>query len=427
MKRIAVSLGSLSLVLMQNASAEPSEALAADATETTQIELIEDSLNQELSDNSDSIFEELEDDLVTLEQEFDDDLEFDDPQEDSLAVGEAELKVQPELSVESSAAVNNDADPILADNLLESAHIPLSEEQAMENKTIETPSPVALVSQENVKPVAFAEESTDSIADEMDELNELEQNSAAADERQVEIKATDDILSQQSETENTGSQINSTTKTLNVAAHKPIEVSVSQIFSGSPTIYLILLALSVVAVTLWLLNLVTLKKFAFTNYFLMKNIRNKLMSNQYDEAIAICKSDNSFFAKMMLSAVSSRKHGLQFMLESMKSEGKRASVGFWQRLSLIHDIAIIAPLIGLLGTVLGMLYAFYDLNRSIESISTLFDGLGVSVGTTVSGIFVAILAMVLHSISKYRLVKSLTFVENEAVALAHLIDNKQNQ
>ena len=64
------------------------------------------------------------------------------------------------------------------------------------------------------------------------------------------------------------------------------------------------------------------------------------------------------------------------MIEAMKSEGKRASVHFWQRIGLLNDIAIIAPMIGLLGTVLGMFYAFYDINRSIESISTLFDGLG---------------------------------------------------
>ena len=80
-------------------------------------------------------------------------------------------------------------------------------------------------------------------------------------------------------------------------------------------------------------------------------------------------------------------------------------------------------MLGLLGTVLGMFYAFYDLNRSFESITSLFDGLGVSVGTTVAGIFVAILAMVLHSTSKYKLIKSLTYAENEAVTLARLIDN----
>jgi len=91
---------------------------------------------------------------------------------------------------------------------------------------------------------------------------------------------------------------------------------------------------------------------------------------------------------------------------------------------MLNDIAIIAPMIGLLGTVLGMFYAFYDVNRSIESISTLFDGLGVSVGTTVAGLLVAIVALILHSTAKYRLVQALAQVENNAQKVATLIDDR---
>ena len=65
-----------------------------------------------------------------------------------------------------------------------------------------------------------------------------------------------------------------------------------------------------------------------------------------------------------------------------------------------------------------MFYAFYNLNRSLEGISILFDGLGISVGTTLAGLVVAILAMVLCTLLKYRLTKSLTAVENEALSHA---------
>ncbi len=112
------------------------------------------------------------------------------------------------------------------------------------------------------------------------------------------------------------------------------------------------------------------------------------------------------------------------MVDAMKAEGKRATVSFWQRMSLLNDIAIIAPMLGLLGTVLGMFYAFYDLNRSTESVATLFDGLGISVGTTVAGLIVAIIALILQSIGKYRLVKVLARVENEAHSMASMIDSK---
>lgn len=119
-----------------------------------------------------------------------------------------------------------------------------------------------------------------------------------------------------------------------------------------------------------------------------------------------------------------RRHGLNVMIDTMKSEGKRSTVTFWQRINILNEIAIIAPMLGLLGTVLGMFYAFYDLNRSVESVSLLFDGLGISVGTTVAGLVVAILAMILYSIAKYRLVRILANVENEAQTFATLIDTR---
>jgi biopolymer transport protein ExbB len=110
------------------------------------------------------------------------------------------------------------------------------------------------------------------------------------------------------------------------------------------------------------------------------------------------------------------------MIDAMKSEGKRASATLWQRLSLLNDVVIIAPMLGLLGTVIGMFYAFYDVNRSIESINALFDGLGIAVGTTVVGLIVAILSMVFYTMLKYQLVKTISHVENEALVLLPLIE-----
>jgi len=123
----------------------------------------------------------------------------------------------------------------------------------------------------------------------------------------------------------------------------------------------------------------------------------------------------------MSSGLTSRKLGTQLMLDAMKSEGKRSSTPFWQRLSLLNDIVIIAPMLGLLGTVIGMFYAFYDVNRSVESINSLFDGLGIAVGTTVMGLIVAILSMVFYTTLKYRIIRILSLVENEAITLSTLI------
>jgi len=144
------------------------------------------------------------------------------------------------------------------------------------------------------------------------------------------------------------------------------------------------------------------------------------MKREYDAALVLCRTNKNLFLQMIASGLMSRLHGPTVMLENTKSEEKRASAEFWQKIALLNDIATIAPMIGLLETVLGMFYAFYNLTRSMESISALFDGLGISVGTPVCGLVVAILAMIFHAVTKYRLVRQLTLIENEAQSLAHL-------
>lgn len=203
-----------------------------------------------------------------------------------------------------------------------------------------------------------------------------------------------------------------------------IVVDLKQAFEGSPIIYSLLFAMSVLAVGVWLYSILSLRSSASVSQTFVKNLKNKLNSNNFDEALSLCQETDNLFSKMLSSGINSRRHGLPVMIEAMKAEGKRASIAFWQKIGLLNDIAIIAPMLGLLGTVLGMFYAFYDVNRSIESVSTLFDGLGISVGTTVAGLVVAIIALFLHSTAKYRLVRALALVENEAQGLATLIDDR---
>ena len=175
-----------------------------------------------------------------------------------------------------------------------------------------------------------------------------------------------------------------------------IAVDLKQAFSGSPVIYSLLLGMSILALGIWFYSILSLRASTRVSTDTLRNLQSKLNSNQFDEALSLCQGKQDLFSKMILSGIQSRRHGLPMMIEAMKAEGKRSSIAFWQKIGLLNDIAIIAPMLGLLGHRIGMFYAFYDVNRSIESISTLFDGLGISVGTTVAGLVVAILALILH-------------------------------
>jgi len=207
-----------------------------------------------------------------------------------------------------------------------------------------------------------------------------------------------------------------------VTALHVTEISFKQVFSSSPFIYSILLTMSSISITLCLYIILRLKDQNRHCHEFAEKVLSKFLANNLEEVHKLCATQTNWLSKMIYSGLTSKKHGIQAILESMHAEGKRATLSAWQQLGLLQDIAVMAPMLGLLGTVIGLFYAFYDLNRSLNSLSHLLDGLGISVGTTVAGICVAIISMILHSIAKFRLVSSLSQIEVQACSFAYLMD-----
>jgi biopolymer transport protein ExbB len=205
-----------------------------------------------------------------------------------------------------------------------------------------------------------------------------------------------------------------------------------KVFEGSPVIYTALISMSVLSFVIWLYSLLTLRLSDMVPEEFMLKVREDIKDKRFEAALAYCKEDNNFSSNILACGLSSRKQGPQVVMEAMQAEGRRAATTLWQRISLLNDVAVIAPMLGLLGTVLGMFYAFYDTSRSVETITSIFDGLGIAMGTTVAGLIVAILAMVFYTTLKFRIVRLLNTVENEALAVACLIevdstDSKKNK
>jgi len=205
-------------------------------------------------------------------------------------------------------------------------------------------------------------------------------------------------------------------------AQEVVRLDLVEVFRAAPIIYLLLTGLSLFSLTLWLYTLQSLKISKLMPLPFLRRVRKKLADREYDDALDYCQSQGHCTASIIACALQTRSHGHQVMVEAMQTEGKRFGVTLWQRLSLINDVAIIAPMLGLLGTVLGLFHAFYDVNRSPDTLASIFDGLGIAVGTTVAGLIVAICAMVFYATLKYRVVQLLNQVENETLALGKLIE-----
>jgi biopolymer transport protein ExbB len=195
-----------------------------------------------------------------------------------------------------------------------------------------------------------------------------------------------------------------------------------KVFQSCPIIYSILLIMSIAAFIIWFYSTLTIRRSNMMPDSFIRETKRLIVAQRFESALKKCYDDKNFTSTIIAAGLSVRKHGPQIMMDIMRSEGKRVSNRLWQRISFLNEIAAVAPMLGLLGTVLGLFFAFYDSNRSTESITALFDGLGIAIGTTVAGLVVAILAMMFQIMLKFQLTRVLTTIENESLSLVSIIE-----
>ncbi len=177
-------------------------------------------------------------------------------------------------------------------------------------------------------------------------------------------------------------------------------IDLRRVFGSAPLIYSLLTILSICALTIWIYALISWRERKTMPEEFLTQIHDKIAQRDFAQAKYLCEVDSSAISSIIGSGLAMREQGSGAVFRAIEAEGKRLGLELWQKVSLLNDIAVTAPMLGLLGTVVGIFYGLYDKNRTPESLITVFDGLGVAIGTTVVGLMVAILAMLLHATPK---------------------------
>lgn len=116
-------------------------------------------------------------------------------------------------------------------------------------------------------------------------------------------------------------------------------------------------------------------------------------------AVIACQRAKGAFAEIIAEVIRMRRLDHAQAIESMHAVG-RTQVGRLERgLTILEIVAGIAPLLGLLGTVLGMVEVFNAITaRGLGNPQILSDGISKALVTTVAGLCVAIPALAFHSL-----------------------------
>jgi biopolymer transport protein ExbB len=156
---------------------------------------------------------------------------------------------------------------------------------------------------------------------------------------------------------------------------------------------------------------------------LTKRVANQIRAGEIREAAQMCNEGDELLAKVLFSGLRMADEERYIIQEAMESEGERGAAELWQRISYLQNIGAIAPLLGLLGTVWGMIGAFSAIAMDNTQVKGLTMAYSVSQAmiTTAAGLILAIPALVTYYFLKGRVVKIISRVESQSSEIVEIL------
>jgi biopolymer transport protein ExbB len=154
----------------------------------------------------------------------------------------------------------------------------------------------------------------------------------------------------------------------------------------------LLLGLSAVVVVVFIERLLHYHRAQINSVEFLNGIRNVLKRDNVVEALSICDATPGPVARLVKTAILSRDRGRDGVRDALEEVGLLEVPRLEERLNLVATIAQIAPLAGLLGTVLGFLQIFAVLQQSgpYAGVDQLAGGVWQSLTSMAAGLAVAI-------------------------------------
>ena len=165
---------------------------------------------------------------------------------------------------------------------------------------------------------------------------------------------------------------------------------------GGPLMYPILLC-SIIGWAIFMERIYAFNRVRSGLLPLRQAVENCLQQDRDKEAVDLCSARKSPLAKILLVVLKNRGCQRSHLKELAEEVGEREAVALQRYLGLLGTIANITPLLGLLGTVLGMIKAFNVIALAgVGTPATLGGGISEALITTAAGLTVAVPMILLH-------------------------------
>ncbi len=187
-------------------------------------------------------------------------------------------------------------------------------------------------------------------------------------------------------------QVNSEALIQEAAA--PEKMSLIKMAVAGGWLMLVLLALSIIAVYILGSRWWAIRQALKIDPHFMDNIRGLLREGKTQAALALCRDTQSPIARLIEKGIRMQGRPLQDIQAAVENTGNIEVSKIEKGMPMLATVAGGAPMVGFLGTVAGMIQAFYNMARAGSNIdiTLLSDGIYTAMVTTVGGLIVGIIA-----------------------------------
>lgn len=206
------------------------------------------------------------------------------------------------------------------------------------------------------------------------------------------------------------------------AAHK--EKTLWDLFEATGTIGWLMLLTFTIGLGLLIQNSMSLRKDKLGPPTLIDELETLIEENNFDEALAVCQADGSYLANVTAGGLVMKEAGYEEMIRGLEQVSMQEQFKLNQQISYLSLIGNIGPLLGLLGTVTGMISSFQEIEKiAAPTPAQLSKGVYESLVNTTMGLFTGICYLTAYFILKNKVTNmslTLNLMAIEILKKAHV-------
>ena len=181
------------------------------------------------------------------------------------------------------------------------------------------------------------------------------------------------------------------------------EIDPVELIKHGGAIGYVIIALSVAMIALIIEHLLSIRRGALMPRGLAEEVHRLISQGQFKQADQECKQRPSFLAYVLSAGLVEVQLGYAAVEKSMEDAATQQAARLFRKIEFLSVIGTIAPMLGLLGTVWGMILAFMEFSaKANPQVSELAPGIYHALVTTLQGLSVAIPAIAAYSFFRNR-------------------------